>query len=229
MGLYFGNDGIFATEPVPFSATPGTITTAHATHYGPDMGIVDWLGGSYVGSVTSGSPTSYFVHVPPPEGAVTATIAVFNESIIDWNRGGYVGSLFTTPSLDGATLTESNVYDFSTSGGMVFGGAAEELRLVEFPTSGGVVFGGAAEQAQIQVYTFEPTGGMIFGGAADVETYGPQYGEHDATGGMVLGGTATYVVIANHNVSGGAVFGGSATVTYRVVSTAGNPMMLMGL
>lgn len=230
MAIYLGYDGIFTSEPIPsVSATPGTITTSHVTYYGPDSGVIDWLGGSYGGSVISGAPTSYFVYTPLPGYPTPSTVAVFgpDNGVIDWNRGSYVGSIISTPSRDGASTSTYSVYNYTGKGGAVFGGAADSIQLVNFESDGGAVLGGNAEQVQVRVFT--GAGGGVAGGTCTFETYGPLYFTHVGAGGGVVGGAATYVVMTSHRATGGGVVGGSSIVTYRIISTAGNPMMLMGL
>ncbi|MDB5814433.1 MAG: hypothetical protein JWN23_1550 [Rhodocyclales bacterium] len=97
-------------------------------------------------------------------------------------------------------------YNYTPSGGVVFGGAATPSKGKVFNPGGGIQFGGSAQVVHGKV--FQPSGGMSFGGSAIV-THSKVY---IPSGGIVFGGAASTSSGSSHTYlpSGGIIFGGTA-------------------
>lgn len=104
-----------------------------------------------------------------------------------------------------------NIYSYSSSGGITFGGAATLARTFVATSSGGITFGSTTTYSRTRVYT--TTGGITFGGVATVSrTYG-----WASSGGLTFGGTATVTRTYGYASTGGITFGGTAGIVRTIV------------
>ena len=122
----------------------------------------------------------------------------------------------------GGSATTKIVYVPLISGGIVFAGTATTKLIKTHIATGGIVFAGSATTTKVSVHT--STGGVVFAGSANVNvTYAPT-----STGGIIFGGSASTKLIKLYTSSGGIIFAGSATVKKVYVFSSSGGIIFAG-
>jgi hypothetical protein len=119
-------------------------------------------------------------------------------------------------------LGGTQTFIYSATGGIVFGGTANELRSRVVVSAGGIQFGGAAAAVRQQLKS--ATGGIVFAGSATEFANAVRV----AAGGLQFGGTAQELRQAARTAAGGLQFAGTSEQVRHLVETVGGSLQFGG-